>query len=189
MSAGHDPVTALPAIDRLRGMSVLDSTGERVGRVEDVYVDEEDANARYLGLQTGWLGSKLVVVPVDEVRLQGAADIVIPYTRAELEAAPRYEAEDELTIAREEEIYGHYGRAPYWDIVRDRQRTPAPTPEIAEAEAAAGAPEAVGADEETDLAARQTEPAPTPEIAEAEVADAIRRGDDPNAVRVKRWGV
>jgi hypothetical protein len=37
--------------------------------------------------------------------------------------------------------------------------------------------------------ARQTEPAPTPEIAEAEVADAIERGDDPDLVAVKRWGV
>jgi hypothetical protein len=37
--------------------------------------------------------------------------------------------------------------------------------------------------------ARQTTPAPTPEIAEAEVADAIDRGDDPNKVAVKRWGV
>ena len=37
--------------------------------------------------------------------------------------------------------------------------------------------------------ARQTAPAPTPEIAEAEVADAIDRGDDPNQVAVKRWGV
>jgi hypothetical protein len=37
--------------------------------------------------------------------------------------------------------------------------------------------------------ARQTAPAPTPEIAEAEVQDAFRRGDDPNQVAVKRWGV
>ena len=37
--------------------------------------------------------------------------------------------------------------------------------------------------------ARQTPPAPTPEIAQAEVADAIRRGEDPNGVAVKRWGV
>ena len=38
------------------------------------------------------------------------------------------------------------------------------------------------------IRARQTAPAPTPEIAEAEVQDAIRRGDDPNQVAVKRWG-
>ena len=37
--------------------------------------------------------------------------------------------------------------------------------------------------------ARQTAPAPTPEIAEAEVQDAFRRGDDPDQVAVKRWGV
>lgn len=36
---------------------------------------------------------------------------------------------------------------------------------------------------------RQTPPAPTPEIAEAEVEAAIRRGDDPSVITVKRWGV
>jgi hypothetical protein len=148
-------------------MSVLDAEGERVGRVEDVYVDEEDDQARYLGIDNGWFGSRLVVVPVDEVRPQGADDVVVAYTRAELEAAPRYEAEDSLTIAREEEICGHYGRTPHWDIVRARQRTPAATPEIAEADAAAGVPLPLDAHGEPDLAARQTESAPTPEIAEA----------------------
>lgn len=39
------------------------------------------------------------------------------------------------------------------------------------------------------IRARQTAPAPTPEIAEAEMADAIRRGDDPNGIAVKRWGM
>ncbi len=37
--------------------------------------------------------------------------------------------------------------------------------------------------------ARQTPPAPTPQIAEAEVQAAIDRGDDPQVVAVKRWGV
>ena len=37
--------------------------------------------------------------------------------------------------------------------------------------------------------ARQTPPAPTPEIAGAEVEAALRRGDDPNVITVKRWGI
>ncbi len=37
--------------------------------------------------------------------------------------------------------------------------------------------------------ARQTTPTPTPEIAEAEVQDAIDRGEDPNRVAIRRWGV
>lgn len=37
--------------------------------------------------------------------------------------------------------------------------------------------------------ARQTAPAPTPEIAEAEVQAAIDRGEDPNRVAVRRWGL
>ena len=76
--------------------------------------------------------------------------------------------------------------------MRARQTTPAPTPEIAAADAAdaeAGAPDATVYDaRRTDLAARQTEPAPTTRIADAEVEAALARGDDPDEVRVKRWG-
>lgn len=65
------------------------------------------------------------------------------------------ERDEDLTRGTEAGIYGHYGRAGYWDAVR----------------------------------ARQTPPAPTPQIAEAEVQAALDRGDDPNVVAVKRWGV
>ena len=75
-----------------------------------------------------------------------------------LKGAPSLDDDDELSAEREREIYDHYARVGYWDEARDA------------------------------IKARQTPPAPTPRIAEAEVVDAIRRGDDPAGVRVKRWG-
>jgi sporulation protein YlmC with PRC-barrel domain len=180
--------TALPELERMRSLQVQTPDGFVVGRVEDVYVDDDNEWARYIAITTGWLGAKLLVVPVDDVAFAGNGSefITVPYTREQLEAAPTYEAKDALTIAREDEVYRHYGRTPYWDAVRARQEPPAPTPEIAEAEAA----ERTGAEGlRADVMARQTEPAPTPRIAEAEVEDALARGDDPEGVRVKRWGV
>jgi PRC-barrel domain len=155
---GYSEQTTLPPFDRLEGMEVRDIVGEKIGRVAETYTDASGSYARYLAVSTGWFGTKQHVVPVDDVRVEGrGADtyLVLPYDKDQLRDAPAYEPGHEITRERESGIYGHYGRTGYWDAVR----------------------------------ARQTTPAPTPEIAEAEVADAFDRGEDPNQVAVKRWGV
>jgi hypothetical protein len=139
-------------------LEVRDASGEKVGTVADAYTDLSGSHVRYLAVATGWFGTKRHLIPLDDVRFEndGAGDyLVLPYDKDLLEGGPTYELDEDITHDDESGIYGHYGREGYWDAVR----------------------------------ARQTTPAPTPQIAEAEVADAIRRGEDPRGVAVKRWGV
>jgi sporulation protein YlmC with PRC-barrel domain len=158
---GYSESTRLPSLSRLRGMEVKTTDGDKIGKVKDVYLDADARYVRYIAVKTGWF-SGTHVVPVDDVTYveeDGDADLVVPYSEDQLKGAPTFDDDDELTPERERAIYDHYRRVGYWDTTRDIVRT------------------------------RQTEPAPTPQIAEAEVADAIRRGKDPERVRVKRWGV
>jgi len=157
-SESYNEGTALPALERMEGMEVRDVAGEKIGTVDDVYTDTGGSHVRYLAVATGWFGTKRHTIPVDDVRLESADGddyLVVPYDKDTLKGGPTHDRDEDVTHGHEEEVYGHYGRSGYWDAVR----------------------------------ARQTTPAPTPEIAEAEVADAIRRGDDPDGVAVKRWGV
>jgi sporulation protein YlmC with PRC-barrel domain len=155
---GYSESTRLPSLSRLRGMDVRTTDGEKAGTVRDVYLDAEARYVRYLDVKTGWFSGSHVV-PVDEVTyVEEDACVVVPYSAETLKAAPTFGDDDEMTPERERAIYDHYQRPGYWDEAREAVR------------------------------ARQTAPAPTPGIAEAEVADAIRRGDDPGSVRVKRWG-
>jgi hypothetical protein len=150
--------TNLPPIDQLEGTEVRDAAGEKIGKVDDSYTDAGGAYVRYLAVTTGWFGTKRHMIPVDDVRVESDGDriyLAIPYTKDQLRDAPTHERDEDFTQAHEEATYSHYGRTGYWDAIR----------------------------------ARQTTPAPTPEIAEAEARDAIDRGDDPNQVAVKRWGV
>lgn len=158
---GYSETTRLPSLSRLRGMEVRTTDGEKIGKIQDVYLDADARYARYLAVKTGWF-SGTHVVPVDDVTYVDDGDdayVAVPYTEDQLKSAPTFGDDDEVTPEREREIYDHYQRVGYWDETRDIVRT------------------------------RQTAPAPTPQIAEAEVADAIRRGDDPGRVRVRRWGV
>ena len=157
---GYSESTRLPSLSRLRGMAVRTTDGEKIGKVKDVYLDAEARHARYLLVKTGWFSGSHVV-PVDDVTYVDDGDdayVEVPYAEEQLKGAPTFGDDDEVTPDREREIYDHSQRVGYWDQTRDIVR------------------------------ARQTEPAPTPQIAEAEVADAIRRGRDPERVRVKRWG-
>ena len=155
---GYSEGTLMPPLDELEGMEVRDSSGEKIGKVDDVYTDTGGGYVRYLAVKTGWFGSKRHMIPVDDARVESDGEdtyLTVPYAKDDLRDAPTHDRDEEFTHRHEEETYGHYGRPGYWEAVR----------------------------------ARQTTPAPTPEIAEAEVQAAIDRGDDPNGVAVKRWGI
>lgn len=141
----YPETTRLPSLSRIRGMDVCDESGERVGKVSDVFLDADARYVRYLVVGTGMMGRHKGAIPVDEIRYvdegDGDAHIVVPYSRDHLAAAPALQDGDELTPEHEHAIYDHYRRAGYWEEarreIRARQTTPAPTPQIAEAEAVA----------------------------------------------------
>jgi sporulation protein YlmC with PRC-barrel domain len=122
-------------MDRLEGMKVRDANGDKIGTVEDSYTDTQGTYLRYLAVKTGWFGTKRHMIPIDDVRMEGD-HLVVPYDKDHLREGPTFERDEDFTRSHEERVYGHYGRTGYWDAVRARQTTPAPTPEIAEAEVA-----------------------------------------------------
>jgi sporulation protein YlmC with PRC-barrel domain len=44
-------------MDRLEGMKVRDSAGEKIGTVDDSYTDSQGSYLRYLAVRTGWFGT------------------------------------------------------------------------------------------------------------------------------------
>ena len=151
--------TRLPQLDQFRGIEVCDPDGERVGRVDHVYLDRHDGYVRYIGVKTARIGGHYTVVPIDDVREEGGEGdryLTVPYSRQQLEAGPAFD-EPRLTPDHETAIYGYYRRIGYWDRAREL------------------------------LDAKQSTPAPTREIAEAEFRDAIAHGEDLEGIRVTRW--
>lgn len=135
--------TRLPSLSRLRGMTAVNREDEKVGRVKEVYLDSGADHVRYLGISTGWLSRGIHVVPIDDVTyVDDGTDayVVVPYSVEHLKRAPSLGDDDVLSPEREREIHEHYERVDYWEAARDavraRQTTPAPTPQIAEAEVA-----------------------------------------------------
>ena len=130
--------TRLPRLDDLRGAEVRDINGDKIGKVDDVYTDAQGRYARYLAVKTGWFGTKRHMIPVDDIRMERDGDdtyLLVPYDKDHIKEGPNFDRDDDFTQEHETSTYGYYGRTGYWDSIRARQTAPAPTPQIAEAEA------------------------------------------------------
>ena len=52
-------------LDELRGQPVYDNAGEKIGSVEEIYYDPATHSPEWIGIGTGFFGTKRVLVPVE----------------------------------------------------------------------------------------------------------------------------
>ena len=64
MENRSDRFTAIE--DQYAGYEVYDRNGEKIGKVDDLFVDEND-QPEYLGVKMGFLGLRSVLIPVETV--------------------------------------------------------------------------------------------------------------------------
>jgi sporulation protein YlmC with PRC-barrel domain len=102
--------------DDVRGLVVLDSSGHRVGEVDDILVDEEHRRARMLVVASGGvlgLGAHRRLVPVEAVAR------VSDHVRLHHVEASVLHGEDQDGASLEPRdsaaVYRSYGCTPYWD--------------------------------------------------------------------------
>jgi uncharacterized protein (TIGR02271 family) len=97
----------LEDVAALRGASVYDSTGDRIGTVEEIFYDEETRRPEWIGIGTGFFGTKRVLVPVDGARVEGDA-VTVAYDRDRVKDSPDIDG-DELSSEVERDLYAYYG--------------------------------------------------------------------------------
>jgi hypothetical protein len=106
----------LPAPEDMRGMTVRDRHGLMAGRVEELFVDAATGEVLYLGVAVGPDVDGQVLVPMDDGVAATAdpleVELVLPYTGAELRAAPALADGALPTAALEEAVRRHFARAP-----------------------------------------------------------------------------
>ena len=93
-----------------RGANVLSEGGEKIGTLEEVYLDHETDEPEFALVNTGLLGARKSLVPVAEAS-RDADGIRVPYDKDTVKNAPSVEADGDISQAEEEELYRYYGRA------------------------------------------------------------------------------
>jgi uncharacterized protein (TIGR02271 family) len=91
------------------GRQVVDRDGEKIGKLEEIYLDTETGEPEWAAVNTGMFGMKQTFVP-----LVGAAPasgkVQVQYEKDQVKDAPGIEPDGELSVDEEQTLYSHYGR-------------------------------------------------------------------------------
>src|SRR3954447_4197128 len=91
------------------GRTVIDRDGEKVGSVEEVYVDDQTGRPEWLLVKSGMFGTKSTFVPLQGARPEGDDALRVAFGKDQIKEAPGGEADRELSQPEEQQIYAHYG--------------------------------------------------------------------------------
>jgi uncharacterized protein (TIGR02271 family) len=109
-------------ISSIIGSTAVDNDGDKLGKVGQVYLDDQTGNPEWATISTGLFGTKETFVPLTEATVSGDT-LRLPYEKAKVKDAPRIDAEGHLSPAEEEELYRYYGvgtgTAGYTDTTTD----------------------------------------------------------------------
>jgi len=96
-------------IEQVIGQSVYGSDGDKLGKVGQVYLDDETGKPEWATVQTGLFGTKESFVPLAQAELTDNG-LAVPYTKDHVKDAPNVEVEQgHLSQDEEAHLYRHYG--------------------------------------------------------------------------------
>jgi uncharacterized protein (TIGR02271 family) len=96
---------------RLRGLAVTGRAGEKLGKVEGVYLDNQTQRPEWAAVRSGLFGSHISLVPLATADLT-EGELRVPFDRDALQSAPHHDPDRELSTQDEAELFEHYG-VPY----------------------------------------------------------------------------
>ena len=96
------------AVASWRGSNAVDNDGDKIGTIEEIYMDAETGKPEWLAVKTGMLGSKVSFIPLAEASESGG-EVRVPYDKQQVKDAPNAEADGELSQEEEAALYSHYG--------------------------------------------------------------------------------
>jgi len=91
-----------------RGKLLVDRDGEKIGKLQDVYVDVENDEPQFGTVKEGIVGRHLTFVPLGGLNV-GPDKLQVPVTKEQVKSAPNIELHgEELSQADESALYHHF---------------------------------------------------------------------------------
>jgi uncharacterized protein (TIGR02271 family) len=96
------------SIAEWRGQELLDNGGEKIGTIEEIYIDSRTERPEWALVQTGLFGGKGTFVPLQQASPE-AGGVRVPFDKTHVKDAPNVEPDGELSHSEERTLYEHYG--------------------------------------------------------------------------------
>jgi uncharacterized protein (TIGR02271 family) len=117
-------------IQHVIGRTALGNDGGKLGKVGEVYLDDETGRPEWATVHTGLFGTKEAFVPLAQADLAGD-QVRFPYAKEKVKDAPHIDTDGHLSPEEEAELYRYYGLSdsgtpsapsPSTDVGGDRDR-------------------------------------------------------------------
>ena len=95
-------------ISSVIGSNAVDNDGDKLGKVGQVYLDDQTQQPTWVSVSTGFFGTSETFVPIEGARFEGD-DLHVSYDKGKIKDAPRIEADQHLSETEEAELYRYYG--------------------------------------------------------------------------------
>ena len=92
---------------QFRGENLCDNEGDKIGSIEEIYLDADSGSPEWALVNTGMFGGKSTFVPLrDASETDGA--LRVPFDKATVKDAPKMEPNGQLSQREESELYRYY---------------------------------------------------------------------------------
>jgi uncharacterized protein (TIGR02271 family) len=91
-----------------RGQELRSSDDDKLGTIEEIYLDTRTDEPEWALITTGLFGSKQSFVPLRDAS-QTDAGITVPFDKATVKDAPKIDPDGRLSREEETQLYRHYG--------------------------------------------------------------------------------
>jgi uncharacterized protein (TIGR02271 family) len=94
--------------DQYAGYTVVDESGSKIGKVDDLFLDEND-QPEYFGVKMGFLGTSSTLIPFGMARVNDERQVIEVFKDKEtVKNGPTFDDDKEITPEFEDEVYSYY---------------------------------------------------------------------------------
>jgi uncharacterized protein (TIGR02271 family) len=102
-------MATLEDVKTWRGMQAVGPDGDKIGKIDDIYLDRQSGEPEWAAVKTGLFGTNVSFVPIEGASASGDA-VQLGWDKAKVKDAPNVEADGELSPEEERRLYDYYGR-------------------------------------------------------------------------------
>ena len=107
MEGRSDRFTAIE--DQYAGYTVYDNAGSKIGKVDDLFLDENDS-PEYIGVKMGFLGTSSTLIPMEAATVdESSGSITVSSDKETAKNGPAFDDDREITPEYENEVRSYYG--------------------------------------------------------------------------------
>jgi uncharacterized protein (TIGR02271 family) len=92
----------------MTGAPVSGGDGEKLGKVDAIYFDNDTNTPEWAAVKSGLFGSHVTLVPLAQGTWNGDT-LTVPFDKQALQTAPHHDPDASISPSDEEELYRHYG--------------------------------------------------------------------------------